>query len=112
MSKLIYFDFRCEAGHKFTLLVRPNVQQTVCDCLEPAHRILSAATINCGGGTDPDFPTAYSKWEKSQRGKRADEKKWFDNHGEDRFYGGDTQQSDAVPDYGQSSTLVTPAKED
>ena len=107
MSKLIYFDFRCHNGHKMTLFVKSDVKVATCGCGAPARRILSAAKIDCGGGRDPDFPTAYDAWEKRQRGKVQDEKKWLTETGEDRFYGGDTQQSDALPNYAQSSTNVT-----
>ena len=109
MSKLIFFDFRCgNCNRKFTSFVKSDTYKIMCpECGTLAPRILSAVKIDCGGGRDPAFPTAYAAWEKRQKGKRKDEKSWFKETGEDRFYGGDTQQSDPTPNYAQSSTSVT-----
>ena len=93
MSKHIYHTFRCdddECGRKFEDLVPPTMTLTLCTfCGSPSHRILSAPGFNLGGGLDPDFPTAYDKWEKRQKQKRENEKKLYDRHGVDKTYGGD-----------------------
>ena len=93
MSKHIYHTFRCEklsCGVKFEELVSPLVTLMYCTtCSSAAHRIMSAPGFNLGRGIDPDFPTAYDKWEKRQKQKRENEKKLYDRHGVDKTYGGD-----------------------
>lgn len=91
VSKLLFFDHRCTAcGEKFEKLVRPDEREVRCPkCELPAERILSPVGFNLGKGIDPDFPTAYDKWEKTQKKKRENEKKHYDSTGVDRTFGGD-----------------------
>lgn len=93
MSKQIYHTFRCNhdgCGMKFEELVSPTTTLTLCvRCGSEAHRIMSAPGFNLGGGRDPAFPTAYDKWEKTQKQKRENEKKHYEKHGIDKVYGGD-----------------------
>ena len=93
VSKRIYHTFRCAGkfcGIKFEELVSPGLTLTGCTtCGHDSYRIMSAPGFNLGGGLDPDFPTAYDKWEKRQKQKRENEKKLYDRHGVDKTYGGD-----------------------
>jgi len=85
VSKFTYYDFRCETCKtKWQTLVKPDVYTIPCvACGKPAKRLISAPTISLPG-TDPAFPGAYDKWEKKQRTKQAEDKKFHDEHGSDK----------------------------
>ncbi len=85
MSKLMYFDFRCQGCGKVTeAFVKPDVLTQSCpNCGNIMKRMISCPTIGLSG-TDPDFPTAYDKWERVQKQKVANDKKFHENHGEDK----------------------------
>lgn len=92
MSKFTLYDWRCtECKLKFEAYQKPDVLEIPCStCDGIAKRLISAPTIAISG-TDPDFPTAYGKWDKTQKNKREIEKKWYADHGTDKFWGGDVQ---------------------
>lgn len=92
MSKLTLYDWRCtECRLKFEALRNPDVFETPCEkCDGISKRLISAPTIALSG-TDPDFSTAYDKWERVQKNKRQVEKDWYANHGTDKTWGGDVQ---------------------
>jgi putative FmdB family regulatory protein len=85
MSKFMYFDFRCEScGNRTEAFVKPDVRTMSCpNCGGSAKRLISKATISLSG-TDPAFGTAYDKWERVQKQKVANDKKFYADHGEDK----------------------------
>lgn len=88
----MFFDFRClSCGEVTEEFVKPDVLETTCPiCNCPTRRKVSAPTIALSG-TDPAFPGAYDKWERTQKQKRETEKKHYDNHGTDLTFGGDVK---------------------
>ncbi len=94
MSKLTLYDWRCaKCGLKFESLQQPDVFHISCvECDGSSKRLISAPTIAISG-TDPDFPTAYGKWEKTQKNKRKVEKEYYAKHGQDKTWGGDISGS-------------------
>ncbi len=91
MSKLTLYDFRCNTcNRKFEEMVNPSIHSVNCTyCGGASKRLVSTPTIKLPG-TDPGFPGAYDKWEKTQRQKRQIEKRHYDRHGIDLTFGGDT----------------------
>lgn len=87
MSKYIVFDFRCRGCKaKFEGFVKPDVKTTSCpNCSCTADRLISTPTIGLSG-TDPDFPSSYDKWEKTQKQKRDNDKKFYKEHGVDKLH--------------------------
>ena len=80
----MYFDFRCTAcAHRFEAFVKPTVNPVCPKCSKDSKRLISAPTLALPG-TDPDFPTAYEKWERTRAAKAADDKKFYDKHGADK----------------------------
>jgi hypothetical protein len=69
MSKLILFDFTCDAcGITEEKMVTSNVFEYKCSyCLEKQGgmmtRVISGTNFKLDG-TDPAFPTAYDRWGK------------------------------------------------
>lgn len=91
MSKFMFFDFRCEVcDHVFEDFVKPSVTPQCPECNGRTARLISAPRIALSG-TDPAFPGAYDKWERTQKQKREIEKKHYDNHGTDLTFGGDVK---------------------
>ena len=86
MSKLLFFGFRCCCGNVFDDLVKPDVHSAPCpECGKDGKRLVSTPTIGLSG-TDPDFPGAYDKWEKTQKQMKAQDKKFYDDHGTDKMH--------------------------
>lgn len=85
MAKYLFFDFRCpECNLKSEHFVKPEIKEIECPkCTGLAVRCISAPTIRLPG-TDPDFPRAYDQWEKKQRAKTAEDKRFHKNHGVDK----------------------------
>jgi len=81
----MYFDFRCKScGTVTEAFVKPDVKTTTCpNCGGTTKRLISKPTIALSG-TDPDFSTQYDKWERVQKQKVANDKKFYQNHGEDK----------------------------
>lgn len=85
MSKFMFFDFRCkECDHVFEGFVKPDVNPSCPKCEGETKRLISAVRFTCGDGKDPDFPTSYDKWEKVNRQKTAQDKKFHADHGVDK----------------------------
>jgi putative FmdB family regulatory protein len=85
MSKFMYFDFRClTCEHTFEDFVKPDVNPPCPECEGASKRIASAVRINCGDGKDPDFPSSYDKWQKTNKQKTAIDKKFYADHGVDK----------------------------
>jgi putative FmdB family regulatory protein len=61
------FDFECEDGHIFEIMVDSETRTTTCPkCGTSAHRLLSSPRFkleSCSG----DFPGAYYKWENDRK---------------------------------------------
>ncbi len=90
----MFFDFRCQSqscGAVSEAFVKPDTQETPCpECNFTSKRLISAPRIALSG-IDPDFPSAYDKWERTQKQKRVIEKKHYDRHGVDLTFGGDVK---------------------
>ena len=86
MSKFIFFDFKCDpCNHVFEAFVKPDSKVSCPKCNQiPAPRLVSAPSIELGGGRDPDFPPAYDKWEKTNRQKTAQDRRFHAAHGVDK----------------------------
>ena len=85
MSKLILYDWRCPTHGRFERLAKSSVKLTTCpECDQASVRLISAPRIALSG-TDPDFPRAYAKWEKTRKQKEVQDKKCYDNHGKDKM---------------------------
>lgn len=86
MSKLIMYEWRClSCETKFDHLAKQEVRKTECpECGAEAKRLISTPRFDLGGGKDPDFPTAYDAWEKQNKEKTAQDKKFFEDHGADK----------------------------
>jgi len=80
MSKFMYFDFRCTGcEHKFSDLVKPDVQETPCpECGEEAKRMISAPRLS------NDMESRENHWVKQNRQKTAQDKKFYADHGVDK----------------------------
>jgi putative FmdB family regulatory protein len=84
MSKFMYFDFRClTCEHRFEDFVKPDVNPPCPECQSATDRLISTPRIELGG-MDADFPSAYDKWEKTNKQKTAIDRKFFKEHGEDK----------------------------
>jgi putative FmdB family regulatory protein len=84
MSKYMLFDFRCDQHGKFEDFVKPDVYYAKCpECKRPCDRLISTPTLGLSG-TDPSLPTAYDKWEKRNKAKTAEDKKFYKEHGVDK----------------------------
>lgn len=70
------YDFKCtECENKFEDMVPSTVTEVNCTaCGSVAKRLLSCPRIALDG-TDPAFPSAWDKWEKSRKQKMAQERK-------------------------------------
>jgi len=81
----MYFDFRCQScGNVNEAFVKPDTLTGTCpNCGGYTKRMISCPTIALSG-TDPDFSTAYDKWERVQKDKVAKDKKFHADHGEDK----------------------------
>lgn len=86
MSKFILYDWRCtECNTKFDALAKMDDLTIECpQCGADSKRLISAPTFNLGDGKDPDFPTAYDAWEKKNKQKVKQDKKFYDDHGVDK----------------------------
>jgi len=86
MAKLIYFDFRCTScGLKFDDLVPSDTESIPCtDCGEDATRCISVVRFDPKMGLDPDFATFGADWEKKNRQKTQQDKKFYEEHGTDK----------------------------
>ncbi len=75
MSKLLMFDFLCDAGHQSEDLVKSDITETVCPtCGQPAYRQISAVRSDWRTmGLDPAFSSASDKWAKMQEQKARKE---------------------------------------
>lgn len=64
----ILFDFVCGSCKvKFESLEKRDTKTTACKhCGAEANRVISPVNFDCGGGLDPDFPTAYEQWGKKR----------------------------------------------
>lgn len=84
MSKFIYFDFRCKVcDHKFEDFVKPDANPSCPKCSGNTTRLISAPRLG-GNGCDPSMPTAYAKWERINKQKTAEDKKFYERHGVDK----------------------------
>ena len=84
MSKFMYFDFRCKVCDEvFEDFVKPDVLPSCPKCSGDTKRLISAPRI-VGNGLDPSMPTAYAKWEKINKQKTAEDKKFYERHGVDK----------------------------
>lgn len=80
----MFFDFRClMCDHIFEDFVKPDAKPSCPRCSNETKRLISAPRISLPG-TDPDFPGAYAKWEKTRRNKAAVDAKFYDRHGVDK----------------------------
>lgn len=87
MSKLILFDFRCtDCESKFDALVSTATKSMQCPvCHGHAKRLISAPRIAIKG-TDPSFPKAYADWERKNKTKLKQDKKFYKEHGADKLH--------------------------
>lgn len=84
MSKLILYDWRCPTHGRFERLAKSSEQSIECDeCGQASVRLISAPRIALSG-TDPDFPRAYAKWDKTRKQKETQDKKFYADHGTDK----------------------------
>ena len=92
MSKYMFFDFHCDnCGTTVEGFVKPDTFLTPCtNCKSQARRLISTPRVALPG-TDPDFPGAWAKWEKTRKNKRKVEKAHFDRNGTDLTFGGDVK---------------------
>ncbi len=80
----MYFDFRCKVCENvFERFVKPDKKVFCPKCAGSTKRLISAPRI-VGNGLDPSMPTAYAKWEKINKQKTAEDKKFYERHGVDK----------------------------
>lgn len=86
MSKLILYDWRCQScEQKHEALEKSDVRTRDCpECGGEAIRLISAPRLDPKMGLDPDMPTAYDQWQKTNRQKVEQDKKFHENHGTDK----------------------------
>jgi putative FmdB family regulatory protein len=86
MSKFIFFEFRCQkCAQKFSDLVKPDVQEAPCpECGEIGKRVLSTGKGMFSDGMDTDMGTDYDRWERQNKQKVAQDKKFYKEHGADK----------------------------
>lgn len=86
MSKLILYDWRCtKCNTKFEALAK--MVELTCDCPEcgsTANRLISTPRLDPGNGLDPSMPSAYDRWERVNKQKIAQDKKFYADHGVDK----------------------------
>ena len=86
MSKLILYDWRCQSCNtKFEALEKMVTVGRDCpECGGVAKRLISAPRLDPRMGLDPSNPTAAAKWERTNKQKTEQDKKFFRDHGVDK----------------------------
>lgn len=86
MSKFMFFDFRCVACDIVEEhFVKPDFNPSCQRCGATMKRLISAVRVELDG-KDPDFPTAYDKWAKTNKQKTEQDKKFYADHGVDKLH--------------------------
>ena len=86
MSKLILYDWRCQScDTKYEALAKSDIKIGACpECGADSKRLISTPRLDPKMGLDPSNPTAYDKWERKNRQKVEQDKKFYKEHGADK----------------------------
>jgi hypothetical protein len=66
-------------------MVKPDVLTVLCPiCTTDSKRLFSSGRGTFGNGRDPDMPTDYDRWERTNRQKTKQDKEFHERHGVDK----------------------------
>lgn len=86
MSKYMVWDFRClDCNQVAEHYAKPDQAVSCPQCNGKTKRLISAPRIEITG-KDPDFGTAYDKWERINKQKTAQDKAFYDRHGVNKMH--------------------------
>jgi len=85
MSKLIYFDFQCQAcATVFEELVKPDQHRHECKCGGNAERLIATPRIDLLGMamSESASPASVRKFDRLHQQQRAKEERCFERNGD------------------------------
>ena len=80
------YEWRCLSCElKYSTLAKSDVKVGTCpECGADSKRLISAPNFDPKMGLDPDFKKASAEWERKNKQKVAQDKKFYKEHGADK----------------------------